>query len=119
MERPTELGLLIAAIPARNEEERIEACLSALDGQVGARFDHIVLLVNNSHDRTASVVQRVQLHPATKLHLIECTLPPEKANAGHARRLAMKRLQIWLVLTECWLPPMQTAWLIQIGWRQT
>ena len=84
------LGRLIAAIPARNEEERIEACLSALNGQAGARLDEILLFVNNSEDRTAVLARHAQLHPATKLRLIECSLPPHMANAGHARRLAME-----------------------------
>ena len=35
-------GRLIAAIPARNEEKRIEACLSAFIGQAGTRLDEIL-----------------------------------------------------------------------------
>jgi GT2 family glycosyltransferase len=82
--------MAVAAIPARNEEERIEACLSALDGQEGARLDHIVLLVNNSEDGTAAIARGMKLHSATKLWVTECTLPPDQANAGYARALAMK-----------------------------
>jgi hypothetical protein len=83
------LGLLVAAVPARNEADRIGDCLRALDGQIGARLDHIVLLVNNSDDATADVARRVSLCGGMRLHIIERTLPPEQANAGYARRLAM------------------------------
>lgn len=80
----------IAAIPARDEADRIVPCLEALDAQCGARLDHILLLVNNSTDGTADAARSVALHPGTRLHVIERTLPPEQANAGMARRLAMQ-----------------------------
>ena len=78
------------AIPARNEADRIAACLRALDAQIGARLDHIVVLVNNSTDRTADIVRCFPSHPKTRIHLVERDLPPSLANAGHARRLAME-----------------------------
>ena len=90
----TQLGPLVVAIPARNEADRIEACLSALDAQVGARLDHIVLLVNNSQDATASIARHVPLQGGTRLHVMECNLPPSQANAGHARRLAMQEAAV-------------------------
>ncbi len=80
----------IAAIPARDEADRIGACLEALDAQCGARLDHILLFVNNSTDHTAELARSVRLHPRTRLHVIERTLPPGQANAGMARRLAMQ-----------------------------
>lgn len=79
----------VVAIPARNEAERIAACLEALDSQADARFSHIVLLVNNSDDRTADIARAVPIHPATQLHVIERSFPPAQASAGHARRAAM------------------------------
>lgn len=78
------------AIPARDEADRIAACLEALDAQIGARLDAIVLLVNNTSDGTARIARGVRLHKPTKLHVIECNLPPDQATAGHARRLAME-----------------------------
>jgi hypothetical protein len=84
------IGPTAVAIPVRDEAERIGACLEALDAQIGARLDHIVLLLNNCSDATAAVARAVRLHPATRLHIHEVTLPPAQANAGHARRLAME-----------------------------
>jgi hypothetical protein len=78
------------AIPARNESERIAACLEALDSQSCARLDAIVLLVNNSTDDTARIARSVRMQPQTSLHVLERTLPPEQATAGHARRQAME-----------------------------
>jgi hypothetical protein len=82
-------GPLAVAIPARDEVGHIEACVSALDAQRGAQLDHIVLCVNNTSDGTAEAARRLRLRPGTTLHLLEPTLPPDDANAGHARRLAM------------------------------
>lgn len=79
----------IVAIPVCNEAERIAGCLEALDGQVGAQFAHIVLLLNNCVDGSADIARRIALRPGTRLNLIERHLPPPLANAGHARRLAM------------------------------
>jgi hypothetical protein len=80
----------VVAIPARDEEASIKSCLEALDAQEGARFSHIVVLVNSSTDATASAAQAVRLSPETQLHVIERTLPEGQANAGFARRLAME-----------------------------
>lgn len=79
----------VVAIPARNEAACIVACLEALNGQVGARLDDIVLLANNCTDDTAAIARSVELHPMTRLHVVERALPPDIANAGMARRLAM------------------------------
>ena len=82
--------LTVVAIPARNEADRIAACLEALDAQTGAQVDHIVLLANNCTDATAAIARTVPMQPGTTLHVIERSLPPSQANAGHARRLAMQ-----------------------------
>ncbi len=84
------LAPAIAAIPARDEADRIGPCLEALDAQCGARLDHIVLLVNNSTDGTADAARSIALQPGTQLHVIERILPSEQANAGTARSLAMQ-----------------------------
>ena len=83
-------GPSAVAIPARNESDRIVACLQALDVQVGARLDHIVVVVNNSTDATAARARCFPAHPATRIHVLERDLPPCQANAGHARHLAME-----------------------------
>ena len=81
---------IVVAIPARDEADRIGACLEALDAQSGRRADHIVLLLNNCTDGTAAIARSLPLHAGTRLHLLERELPPFQANAGHARRLAME-----------------------------
>ena len=78
------------AIPARNEADRIGACLEALDAQLGARLDAIVLLVNNTTDGTADIARAVPIHPGTQMLVLERDLPPAQATAGHARQLAME-----------------------------
>jgi hypothetical protein len=83
-------GQVAVAIPARDEEAHIGACLRALDGQAGVQIDHIVLCINNSGDRTAEIARAVKLRAGTRLHVIAPLLPPSHANAGHARRLAME-----------------------------
>jgi len=47
--------------------------------------------LNNTTDATAAIAQSVPLRPSTRLHIVEVTLPPEKANAGHARQCAMRK----------------------------
>jgi hypothetical protein len=80
----------VVAIPARNEAERIAACLEALDNQVGAQLDHIVLLANNCTDETVAIARSVPMQAGTRLHVLELNFPPHQANAGHARRRAMQ-----------------------------
>ena len=79
----------VVAVPARDEASFIVPCLAALDGQTAERFDDIVLLVNNSSDATTDLARSVELHPSTRLHVLERRLTAEHANAGTARRLAM------------------------------
>ncbi|MBW4024335.1 MAG: glycosyltransferase [Proteobacteria bacterium] len=80
------------AIPVRNEEAHIGACLAALIDQ-SEPPDHILLLLNNTTDRSAEVVRRLDGRkrgaPAPIVHVVERSLPPSQANAGTARRLAM------------------------------
>ena len=80
----------VVAVPACNEEQRIAACIAAIAGQEEVRPDHIVVLVNNTSDRTVAAAQSVRLHAQTRLHILERSLPPDAAGAGHARRLAMR-----------------------------
>ena len=78
------------AIPARNEEDHIQACLDALDGQIGASFHHVVLFANNCTDQTATVAQAFQSKSGFTLHIVEETLLPQFATAGAARARAME-----------------------------
>jgi hypothetical protein len=81
---------IVVAIPARNEEAHIAECIEALDGQVAASVDHVVLLANNCTDATAGNAKAVRLHSGVTLHVFEETLPTHSANAGGARRRAME-----------------------------
>lgn len=84
-------------IPARNEESTLPACLDAFAQQVDlqgaplpSRCFEVLLLLNNCTDRSAAVARSWQAaHPAIALHCIELTLPPDRANAGTARKLLL------------------------------
>jgi hypothetical protein len=80
----------VVAIPARDEVDRIAACLTALDQQVDAQFDEIVVLVNNTSDGTAARARAIDMRPGTRLHVVETILPACHSNAGYARHLAMR-----------------------------
>ena len=80
----------VIAVPARDEAERIETCLSALLDQRGLdgaplRPDAIRVLVfaNNCSDATAEIARR----SGDRIEVVEAVLP--SANAGVARRGAM------------------------------
>lgn len=79
----------VVAIPARDEAERIEACLNALNRQV-LRPDSVVLILNNCTDATQAITRRMAPDLRFRLDVIIRDLPPARANAGHARRLAME-----------------------------
>ena len=79
---------LVVAIPANNEAERIGACLAALAAQRGAPSVSTIVLANNCTDGTASIA-RGWRGALPGLRVVEVTLPPERAHAGEARRLAL------------------------------
>ena len=80
---------VFVAIPARDEAERIDLCLTALNEQ-SLLPDHAVLLVNNSSDATEAIARDMAPRLRFPLEVISRDLPPEQANAGYARRLAME-----------------------------
>lgn len=81
---------LVAAIPVRNEAERIGHCLHALATQQGAGLTHAVVLLNNCTDTTANRIRAISPHLPFSLSLIERTYPLPIAHAGTARREAME-----------------------------
>lgn len=83
-------GPAIVAIPAKDEAQHIEACLRALASQRGARVDAAVLVVNNTHDRSAIVARSLASALPFALHVVEHNFPPDDACAGQARRMAME-----------------------------
>jgi GT2 family glycosyltransferase len=81
----------IVAIPARNEAARIGECLRAVALQHGTDRHAILVLLNNCTDDTAEVIRAVRPHLPCPVHVIEHRFPAARANAGSARRLAMRR----------------------------
>ncbi len=78
---------VIVAIPVKNEEGRIAACLDALARQT-VPINKILLLLNNCTDGTAAVAHAAAAaDPALRIMQVE--LEPEIASAGEARRLAL------------------------------
>jgi glycosyltransferase involved in cell wall biosynthesis len=93
----------IVAIPARDEEERIGACLEALLAQrdrCGRLLPPdalgVVLLLNNCSDRTAAIAKSRLVCGRTPFALVDVALPLSQANAGFARRLALDLAAAWL-----------------------
>ncbi len=81
-------GPVIVAIPAKDEAERIETCLLALAAQQGARADAVVLVINNTRDRSASLARSLAPALPFALHVVEHEFPAADAGAGQARRMA-------------------------------
>ena len=78
-------------MPVKDEAERIKACLLALANQSAVLPDAIVLVVNNTKDRTATIVRALAQSLPVPIEVIEHEFPPERASAGSARRMAMER----------------------------
>lgn len=80
------------AIPARNEQDRIVACLDACARSMQAAGESglILLLVNNSTDATASRAAAWARHNAVAIDIVALDLPPDEAHAGGARRRALQ-----------------------------
>ena len=75
------------AIPARNEADRIGACLARLNSlATDARHETpiIVVAANNCDDDTAGVAA------SRGAEALSVTLPPDRAHAGWARRVALE-----------------------------
>ncbi|MGX1309143.1 hypothetical protein AB7M35_003901 [Amorphus suaedae] len=79
------------AIPARQEERRIGACLASVLASMRAsgRPGGIVVLVNNSTDKTAARATAMLADSGVAHLVLEVALPDTMANAGTARRLAL------------------------------
>lgn len=79
----------VVAIPARDEEERIGACLSALAGQSVEGGFAVLVLANNCQDHTVELVRAFGAEAPFDLHLFDMRLSGANAHAGFSRRLAM------------------------------
>jgi glycosyltransferase involved in cell wall biosynthesis len=85
----------VVAVPARDEADRIGACLTALLGQkdlngqpLPSNHVRVVVLANNCGDDTADVARRVG--GGDRVQVLSVNFPPAQANAGAARRAAME-----------------------------
>jgi GT2 family glycosyltransferase len=93
----------VVAIPVRNEEERLPACLRALARQldrlgrpIAPRAVRIVLFANNCTDQSASLARNFGDGLSLNIRVVEARLPPAAAHAGNARRAAMDIAEAWL-----------------------
>ncbi len=81
----------VAAVPARDEAERLPDCLVALAASLARLADPaaILLLVNDSTDGTAAAARALAPRLPVALVSREVRLPPGRTDAGHARRVAL------------------------------
>lgn len=97
---PDAAPLVSVLIPARNEEDNIEACLQSLQGQDYPSFE-VLVLDDNSRDRTGEIVTRI----ATKDDRVQL-LRGEPLPAGWAGKpfacyqLAQKAKGDWLLFVD-------------------
>ena len=94
----------VVAIPVRNEEERLPACLRALARQLDRSGQpipptavRVVLFANNCTDQSASLARTLGKCWALGVCVVEASLPLATAHAGAARRAAMDIAEAWLV----------------------
>ncbi len=100
----------IVAIPAKNEEERLEGALAAVD-EASARLTTPVcalVLANDCHDRTEAVASAFARQSRIPVLVRSVELPPTLAHAGGARATAVRaaftafraRADDWLLTTD-------------------
>lgn len=82
---------LCVCVPARNEADRLPILLDALAAQDWAVPVPVVVGINNTTDDSLAVIDAARLRHGARLdiHVVQAVFPPELANAGSARRLAM------------------------------
>ncbi|GAC1345459.1 MAG: glycosyltransferase family 2 protein [Acetobacteraceae bacterium] len=86
----------VVAVPVKDEDGHIAECLRALALQDEVRPDAIVLLVNNTTDRTVAIAQALRPSLPVPIEILEHWFPLEAASAGAARRMAMERAAVLL-----------------------
>ena len=94
----------VVAIPVKDEEERLPACLRALAQQrdrVGRSIPpalvRIAAFANNCTDQSAGLARKLGKGLSLDVRVVEARLPPPAAHAGNARRAAMDCAETWLV----------------------
>lgn len=83
---------LVIAVPARDECERIVACLSAcaLSVELSGLRARFLVLVNGSTDDTARCVRMWATHRQLPTTIVQVDFAPGLSHAGAARRLALE-----------------------------
>jgi hypothetical protein len=94
---------LVVAIPVKDEEERLPACLRALAHQldrsgqpIPPTLVRVVLFANNCTDQSAHLGRSLGELWSLDIRVFEASLPQEAAHAGAARRAAMDLAETWL-----------------------
>jgi cellulose synthase/poly-beta-1,6-N-acetylglucosamine synthase-like glycosyltransferase len=100
---PLRAGFIVA-IPVRDEEERLPACLRALARQrdrlgqaIPPALVRVVVFANNCTDRSAGLARKLGAGLSLDIRVVEDRLPSATAHAGNARRAAMDLAEAWLV----------------------
>ena len=97
---------VVVAIPARNEAERLPACLEALQQQTEIdasplrRTFGVAIFANNCDDDTADVARAFARQARFPMRIVAARLPQARAHAGAARRTVMDMAEAWLA--EVW-----------------
>jgi cellulose synthase/poly-beta-1,6-N-acetylglucosamine synthase-like glycosyltransferase len=93
----------VVAIPVRDEEERLPACLQSLALQrdrlgrsIPPTLVRIVVFTNNCTDQSASLARKLGGALSLDVRVVEARLPPSSAHAGAARRTVMDLAENWL-----------------------
>jgi hypothetical protein len=92
----------VVAIPVKDEEERMPACLRALAQQRDRSGQpipvvRIVVFANNCTDQSARLARELGGDLSLNIRVVEARLPPAAAHAGNARRAALDLAEAWLV----------------------
>src|ERR1700690_3267836 len=100
---PTGPGFVVA-IPVKDEEERLPACLRALARQrdrlgrpISPTLVRIVVFANNCTDQSASLARKLGGGLSLDVRVVEAQLPPAVAHVGSARRAVMDLAEAWLM----------------------
>ncbi len=81
---------IVITIPARNEEDRIGACLTSIEEEA-RNYDgdvKVIVFANNCADQTASRAAHMASRAAIDVHVHIQQFPPHRSNAGCARAAA-------------------------------
>jgi Glycosyl transferase family 2 len=94
----------VVAIPVRDEEQRLPACLRALAQQrdqlgqpIPPTLVRIVVFANNCTDQSASLARRLGECLSLDVRVVEASFAPAAAHAGNARCAAMDLAEARLV----------------------